>query len=412
MGVVISRERHSAVSKNDLKEVLIIKFREKPDDFKSEIYGETLDFIAQNDNNICCYHFKDNQELMTVVNDHTFTTVIYANDIPIDTALLLKGLGFVQILIGMRDDLVDISDIIIDPLIKRSNRFLVGTRYLLPSLVAKYGSSTLGDVLNISADIIEEDVNHNDAENELIEITKLYRKMEWDSDFFGCNVGYISCLRLTPNIKRHITDFIRREKIDLLEYLCNCHDRESVVMSEKNGFSFVDMRLTFDRFLDDNIEIIKPRPGFHLRKANEKDIKKLKVIATDIYKHSRYYFDENFDRSKVIQFYQNWVEKAVLGQFDHYTFVLCHEQDPIGFCSIRQNRSNSVSIGLFGLSSEYTGQGLGTYLLKQSIYALKEEGIKYVDVVTQGRNYEAQRLYQHCGFLTKKTELWYHKWYH
>tara|TARA_Y100000031_G_C7967214_1_gene268715 strand:- start:160 stop:300 length:141 start_codon:yes stop_codon:yes gene_type:complete len=33
-----------------------------------------------------------------------------------------------------------------------------------------------------------------------------------------------------------------------------------------------------------------------------------------------------------------------------------------------------------------------------------------VFVVTQGRNYAAQRLYLNVGFLTKETELWYHKW--
>jgi hypothetical protein len=35
-----------------------------------------------------------------------------------------------------------------------------------------------------------------------------------------------------------------------------------------------------------------------------------------------------------------------------------------------------------------------------------------VQVITQGRNYAAQRLYQRAGFVTRKTELWYHKWFH
>jgi hypothetical protein len=34
-----------------------------------------------------------------------------------------------------------------------------------------------------------------------------------------------------------------------------------------------------------------------------------------------------------------------------------------------------------------------------------------VNVVTQGRNSKAQRLYERCGFLTRSVQLWYHRWF-
>ena len=39
------------------------------------------------------------------------------------------------------------------------------------------------------------------------------------------------------------------------------------------------------------------------------------------------------------------------------------------------------------------------------------EGALEVDVVTQGRNLAAQRLYQRNGFVTRRFELLYHKWF-
>ena len=72
----------------------------------------------------------------------------------------------------------------------------------------------------------------------------------------------------------------------------------------------------------------------------------------------------------------------------------------------------TISKSLFGMNSKYRGEGLAKYLLGKSLQNLSGQGFDYVEVVTQGRNYAAQRLYQKCGFVTKSTELWYHKWFH
>lgn len=394
-----------------MKETLVLTFNGESQDIKLRIYRETLKYIADNLSNAEVYQFVDNQDLLRYVTKHNFSSVISTNEIPRDTVFLLKGVGLVQILIGMQKELLDISDIIIDPLVLKSEKYLVGTRYLLPFLLTEVPAESLADIMGIDSDTLAEEVSHNEAESELLEIVQLYKKLKWDSDFFGVNIGYISCLRLTLNIERHIKKFIRKERIDLLEYLCNCHDRESVITSERNGYSFVDMRLTFEQFLHDNKKI-QEREHYLVAKGRDSDIEKLKNIATDIYKHSRYYFDANFDRDKVIDFYRGWVEKAVCGQFDDYAYVLYCDKEPIGFCTIKKVRKNAAKIGLFGMSSEHMGEGLSKYLLNASLQKLKdEEGINYVEVVTQGRNYAAQRLYQRCGFVTKSTELWYHKWF-
>ena len=40
-----------------------------------------------------------------------------------------------------------------------------------------------------------------------------------------------------------------------------------------------------------------------------------------------------------------------------------------------------------------------------------ESGVRDVQVVTQGRNRAALRLYQRCGFVIEAVELWYHRWF-
>lgn len=394
-----------------MKKTLVLNFGPKTKNVKQKIYRFTLEHIAQKLPNARIYHFSTNKDLLNYIQRHSFSTIVYTNEMPSETAFLLKGIGLVQILIGIKKELLEIADIIIDPLISKSDKYLVGTKYLLPSVLKSVSPEIIADIMSLPSSVLLEEVNHNESELELLEVVRLYQKLKWDSDFFNLNIGYISCLRLTPNIEKHIKDFIREEKIDMLEYRCNCHDRTSVVTSEESGYSFVDIRLTLQHYLLSQLEIDRLK-GFSIHKGKKRDIAKLQKIAADIYVASRYYFDENFDRSKVKEFYQGWVKKAVLGTFDDFTYVFYRKKGPIGFCTIKKMRTNAAKIGLFGLDTAYRGKGLSSVFLNAVLKKLKEEEkIGYVEVVTQGRNYAAQRLYQRCGFVTKSTELWYHKWF-
>ncbi len=395
-----------------MKEILILNFKQEREDIKTCVYRETLKYVEGNLANARSYQFTDNHNLAEYIVKGNFSSVISTNEIHQDTAFLLKGIGLVQILIGIRDDLFDISDIIIDPIAYKSEKYLVGTDYLLPSILAKVSAESIADVMGIGIEELVEDVDHNDAGVTLLRVAQVCRKLEWDSEFFGANIAFLSCLRLTENIEKYVKNFVREEKIDLVKYLCNCHDLKSVITSEQNGYSFVDIRLTFEKYLHKET-IVQERDGYRIDKGSLCDAEKLKEIATDIYKHSRYYFDLNFDRGKVTEFYQNWIEKAITGQFDDFAYVLYHKDIAVGFCSIAKVQESGARIGLIGVSDGYGGSGLGMYLLDSVLQKLRsEESINYVEVVTQGRNYAAQRLYQRCGFITKSTALWYHKWFH
>lgn len=308
--------------------------------------------------------------------------VVVSNGLPKEWYLILKGLNIVTITIGELDRYFDLADIVIDYKSKNNNRYFTGPDY---SILRNPGM-------------------------EFEEITDLITKMDWDSRFWGYPVAYLSSRYLTENIMHRIEKIIKRERFHLIEYLCNCHDSRSVKIAERNGFHFTDIRLSFEKKLQNCPDFSLPQ-GIAFSKAKKEDIPVLKKISSDLYQDSRYFFDENFDRRKVRAFYQLWIERAVLGRYDDACFCLYAKGVPIGFCSIKYNLpSKSASIGLFGLAAKFQGKGLGKALLNMVFSELAGKNILKLDVVTQGRNYAAQRLYQKTGFLTKATELWYHKW--
>ena len=309
--------------------------------------------------------------------------VVIATELPKEWYFTLKGLNIVSIILGNREKNHKYADIVIDCLSNDDKRYFTGERYSLCQ-------------------------SNSEQVSEFNEIVNLILKLKWDSNFHGYNVAYLSCMHLTPNVLYQIEQFIKKENIRLVEYLCNCHDRRSVLSAEENSFHFVDIRLSYRLKIQDKTHCSLGK--FLFRKADEHDIPVLQAISKYIYKDSRYFFDENFDREKVYEFYQGWVQKGVLGQYDDDCWCLCDKDLPVAFCTIKYKDSKTASIGLVGVDVDYQSNGLGKKIMYSMFNRLMDKGIQDVFVVTQGRNYSAQRLYQRVGFRTHATQLWYHKW--
>jgi ribosomal protein S18 acetylase RimI-like enzyme len=309
--------------------------------------------------------------------------VVIATELPKEWYFTLKGLDIVSIILGNREKNHKYADIAIDHLSKDDKRYFTGERYSLCQ-------------------------SNSEQVSEFNEIVNLILKLKWDSNFHGYNVAYLSCMHLTPNILCQIEKFIRRENIRLVEYLCNCHDRRSVLSAEENDFHFVDIRLSYRMKIQDKTHC--SLGNFLFRKADEHDIPVLQAISKYIYKDSRYFFDNNFDREKVYEFYQGWVQKGVLGQYDDECWCLCDKDLPVAFCTVKYKDSKTAAIGLVGVDVDYQSNGLGKKTMYSMFNMLMDKGIQDVFVVTQGRNYPAQRLYQSVGLRTHATQLWYHKW--
>lgn len=308
--------------------------------------------------------------------------VVICNGLSKEQYYLLRGANIVTITIGPKDKYSELSDIVIDHQGEDDKRYFTGEN----SRISTNDDFQIGKIVNL--------------------ITKL----EWDSNFFGFNVAYLSCMHLTENIMHRIEKFVSREKIRLVEYLCNCHNAKSVRLAERCGFHFVDIRLTYRldlnkaQFSCNKIERMK------LCESKKADVHILKQIASNSYVESRYYFDRHFTLEQCQRFYEDWISKSMKGNFDDIVFVAEIAGKIAGFISCKQQFKGIGKIGLVGIAPEFQGRGIGKHLIQKSIDWFKDKKLSCVDVVTQGRNYAGQRLYQAAGFKTKTVQLWYHKW--
>lgn len=308
--------------------------------------------------------------------------IVIADDLPDNWVYILKGMNIVSLIFGDAAIYRYKADIVIDYRVTDSEKYFCGNFFSM-----------------------------SNTDFDIYEVVNVIKKLRWDSNFFGFPIALVCSRYLSDNIQLLIESFAKKNKIKLIQYLCNCHDNLSVKVAEKNGYHFTDIRITFTIPLKKYIETLdnKVFPGkFGL--AKNEHIGSLCAMTNLMYKDSRYFYDGNFDLKKINLFYSDWLQKAVTGDFDHECYCYFEVNVPLGFCTIRYKQNNTASIGLFGVGAAHVGKGIGKALLLHVVRKMKLKGLDSIDVVTQGRNYPAQKLYQSAGFNTFATELWYHKW--
>jgi dTDP-4-amino-4,6-dideoxy-D-galactose acyltransferase len=236
--------------------------------------------------------------------------------------------------------------------------------------------------------------------------------LEWDTNFFGLRIARVSKNRLTIDRIREINDWCLERNIKCAYFLAPLDHRETIRLAEENGFRLMDVRITFEILCSDIDEtFIDNEPRALIRSVVAEDINPLKDVSREIFKCTRFYFDTKFPRDRVRAMYEVWLEKSCRSSADS-VFVAEIDDAPVGYITCHLDESNkSGNVGLIGVALKYQGTGIGRKLIQHALRWYSESKVQRVTIVTQGRNIEAQMLFQRCGFRTRDVRLWFHKWF-
>lgn len=237
------------------------------------------------------------------------------------------------------------------------------------------------------------------AESQLCEL------VTWDSEIFRRRIARVVSTRLTEENLSEIWSCCTSQDIDCLYLLAEANDPATVKLAEKNGFRFIDIRMTLERSLKDTS--ISEGHAQRIRPWQEEDLPVLKAIAKVSHRDSRFYYDPTFPSFMCDGLYETWIENSCHGYANH---VLVAELDrkPAGYVTCHLGDQETGSIGLIAVAANAQGSRLGQDLIHSALQWFADNGARLVTVVTQGRNTKAQRAYQRCGFITQSVRLWYH----
>ncbi|MCY4018848.1 MAG: GNAT family N-acetyltransferase [Chloroflexi bacterium] len=240
---------------------------------------------------------------------------------------------------------------------------------------------------------------------------QLVRFLPWDTNHFGYRIGRANIHCLDEESYQLLKDSCKKVEIDCLYFLADASDQASILELQRHGFIFVDIRSTLELKVPG-----PPTPQSNgdaiIRSSSVGDLETLAAIARDSFMSTRFYTDPFLNNEKASTMYQIWLTKSVTTDYADRVVVAEVNRKSVGFVTCHLDRvSSEGKIGLVALARSAQGKGLSQTMVLYALEWFLDQGMKSVSVITQGHNIAAQRLYQRCGFLTRSTELWFHKWF-
>lgn len=237
--------------------------------------------------------------------------------------------------------------------------------------------------------------------------------LDWDSSFFGIRIARVNRNTLTDENAHAINTWCKDNRIDCLYLLADSDNRATIRTAEKNCYALVDIRVT----LSQNATGVRNTPSTDSETSvsffSREDLPYLREIARRSHTDSRFYRDGNFPRQLCDSLYETWIAQSCEG-YAQLVFSAYLDDIPVGYVTCHVDEDSSIQhgrIGLLGVHQSARGRGVGHDLVDHALRWFADQGIDHVDVVTQGHNIAAQRLYQKSQFRSSSVQCWYHKWY-
>ncbi len=237
-----------------------------------------------------------------------------------------------------------------------------------------------------------------------------YRILDWDTSFFGFKVARIVPNDLTTERLKLILGDLRKDGVRLAYWLSDRIVPTELGCNGKiSGCRFVGERVTFTADLEATQDSgLQPRAAvrYYDPVMGYADIEGLAVQSGQ---YSRFANDPNVPKEKFIELYTTWVRRSVKKEIADEVLVIPHEGRITGMVTLATGDGNGV-IGLVAVDRAFRGRGYGETLVRAAREWFVKSGCRHSQVVTQGQNIAACKLYAKCGYAASKVEYCYHFW--
>jgi dTDP-4-amino-4,6-dideoxy-D-galactose acyltransferase len=230
-------------------------------------------------------------------------------------------------------------------------------------------------------------------------------KLDWDSDFFNFSVGRIEGLIEKEQDIRNI-EFLIEENNTELSYYSTSNELPSYVFeSKKFDIVLVDKKTTYTKSINSDLVIHNSISSIEQNTSKDKLINL--SIQSGIY--SRFNIDKRIGKEKFEKMYALWMINSINRKIAKEVLVFTENNNLAGFVSLGE-KNNRADIGIIAVDHDFRGKGIGKILMSSAEKWFSNLGYNSIQVVTQGDNTPACRLYESCGYKVDTVEFFYHIW--
>ena len=215
--------------------------------------------------------------------------------------------------------------------------------------------------------------------------------------------------RLNEDEFLSLLDDFSRKKITLAYWPASqaVPDRMGELIASKNGI-LVDTKTTF---VHDHSGISNKSESSHIIIPYSDDMPESDMIELALNSgiYSRYAIDPHIPATYFNELYKQWIRKSISHEFADEVLVSFDGNRIQGMVTVGQKNERGT-IGLIAVNADSRGQRLGEALVYAALHWSVSKGYGASQVVTQGDNAAACRLYEKCGYRVETIEPFYHIW--
>jgi dTDP-4-amino-4,6-dideoxy-D-galactose acyltransferase len=224
--------------------------------------------------------------------------------------------------------------------------------------------------------------------------------LDWDTSFFGYKVGV---LHLENQEK--LTELLNAESDFKLVYIFS-KEKLNIPHSENYSAKWVDTKIVLKKPSHKTIEALTDAeivPYFG------KDDEAIHALALESGIYSRFNIDTNFTNNEFEKLYHEWIKKSLDKTLSEIVYIAYVNNNVAGFITVGR-KNHRADIGLIAVNKEFRGRNIGLSLIEKASQYAFLEGFEEIQVITQGENIPAMKLYSKSGFTIEETTFVYHAW--
>lgn len=227
------------------------------------------------------------------------------------------------------------------------------------------------------------------------------RKLEWDSEFFGLQIGRVDLQTLDDAVDLALMHYDLKFQYDLL------------YVFSKEGLSFDAIGA---ELIDE--KVLYGKPCEPRERYNDISFYKQDVPSEDLYRlalvsggYSRFKLDGRLPQGCYERLYTRWIENACPKDGTNKQILTYLDAQNVAKGMITIDHQGELGhIGLVAVDADCQHQGIGGKIMSSLDGYLYGLGVKTLEVPTQKVNKDACRWYEKNGFKVKSVTPIYHWW--